>query len=82
MIFKNIELWTEKDCEICHEIKAYLADQDIYFRENVIDSLEDIDGDLNVMAQLCEQNMELPVCEVDGEFVLPNEFISTMQGMI
>jgi glutaredoxin len=78
----KIKLWVTKDCKVCHEIRSYLDDLRILYDVTHIDDLEEVDGNLDVMAQLCDQNMEVPVCEVDGDFVLPNEFISTMKGMM
>jgi len=83
----KIKIWVEENCAVCHVIRTYMDDLKILHDVIYVNGFEDVktqgDSDrLDIMAQLADQNMELPVIEVDGEFVKPNEFIGKMKGMI
>lgn len=70
---KKVILWTSKDCSICRNIKQYLKEElSCEVEEREADKLmSGEDKNIDVMAQLAEQNMELPVIQVEGKFVNP-----------
>ena len=81
---KTIRIWVQKDCQVCCTIIQKIK-EDMPGIELVIKaggSLVHDDDEIDATTQLLDQNMELPVIEVDGEFVKPNEFVSKVKELI
>lgn len=70
---KKAIIWTSDDCVTCRNIKQYLSEELGYDTEEreAEKLISGEDRDVDVIAQLADQNMQLPVIMIDGEFVNP-----------
>ncbi len=68
LAMKKIIIWTQEDCPLCQKVKTYYGEGN--FEERAAQDL--LGGnvpDIDAMAQLAMQDMQLPLVQVDGEWV-------------
>jgi glutaredoxin len=65
---KQVIIWTQEDCPLCAEAKEYFS-EDGFEERRAEELLQGNERNVDAMAQLAMQNMQLPLVSVDGEFV-------------
>lgn len=64
---KKIIIWTQEDCPLCQRVKAYYGEGN-YEERAAQDLLGGNVPDIDAMAQLAMQDMQLPLVQVAGEW--------------
>jgi glutaredoxin len=63
-------VWTSEDCDRCKEVKDRLKADGYEIEErNARDLINGTNRDVDAMAQLASQNMQLPLIMIEGEYV-------------
>jgi len=69
-------IYKQDGCDLCSEVKRVLKKKLFTLREREADSLiKGHDQNMDAMAQLAIQNMELPLVLIEGEWRMPREVI-------
>ena len=67
-------VWTQPECPLCEAVKRCLGAGN--YEERAAEALlGGYDRDMDAMAQLAMQNMELPLVRRDGEWIRPQAIL-------
>jgi len=78
----EIRIWTKEDCPDCSETLGYLRDKGLEYES--IPSFRMGRGKIGrfVIKQFASQGKRLPVVQIDGEFINPENVRSHLENII
>jgi glutaredoxin len=72
-------VWTQEGCPLCERVKEALSDEGFEER-HAEELLSGDDPDVEAMAQLAMQNMELPLVQRGDVFLDPHDVLTGRAG--
>jgi hypothetical protein len=77
---KKAIVWTQEDCGVCKEIISLLKAEEYEVEEREVSALiEGTDKDILAISQLAMQNTALPIVNINGKFIKPQEVQSYLR---